>query len=628
MNRSAALETARQLAACLAPVPPSVAHSAELQRILEMPRRKWSEDDPAVAALVERLTTFLKAPGGTRVLRAIQAVALAELYYHRGLFAPMRVGSGKTDITFNAPVVLGSTRPVLCIPAKLRAKTIAEFGRLYKDWRGPSTLRIFSYEEIARDYADEGLGILDLANPDVLMLDEVHRLKNEKAACTRKIRRYVRAHPEVIVIALSGTITKRSIKDYAHLLVWCLKQGAPIPRGYEALQEWAHALDVNVAEQNRLLVGALLQLALPEDWRDPPAVEGGPATIVTELVAARRGYRRRLVETPGIVSYSKEYTASSLYIEATEPPYTKATDDAFENLRKNWQLPTGEMVVPVQQDKMTGIAKWAYSMSLSLGFFYMPKTPPPEEWRYKRTEWYKGIREVLRQGSHQRGLIIDSPKAVADACLLSVPLTGEHWESVRRRYQEWKVIEPKFTPEKQAVWIDDGPLEHAIKWMHAHRGVVWTRHIEYAERLARHTGAAYFGAGGTDARGRIIEDANPRDDKLGIIASINSNSEGRNIQREWFEGFVTACPTGGDEIEQLLGRFHREEQPSDEVNFWIVMGSREQCEAWLQAKADSHYMTDGSPLGAKILMADQVVPDAAEVERRAKTSPRYWGVQS
>jgi hypothetical protein len=622
-----------------------------------------------VLALIGQMTEWLRAPSGGRVLRPFQAVALAELHYYRGLFAPARVGSGKTDVTFNAPVVLNAQRPLLVIPAKLRDKTFFEFEKLYQHWRGPQSLRVISYEELSRDYGakktiveqdpktgawkeytveDPRNGILATADPDLIMADEVHRFRNPKAACTIKMRRFLEVRPHIIFIGLSGTITKRSVKDYAHILEWCLKQGVPLPRDYNARLQWARALDVKVNELDRVGVGALLEFAIKEDWLNPDG------TVADERTAARRGYRRRLIETPGVVSYSKGYDESSLYIEAFEPfgdresnhhtkpeiywGYNAATEQAFRDLRNEWKLPSGEMVLPDKvsadttpkpkesKDRMSGMARWSHARQFALGFYYVIDPPPPPPWKFARMEWHGAVREAIRAGF---GRGIDSPAQVAQACLANPPIAGEFWEDIRRRYQEWLAVKESFDPDKskKSVWIDEGPLQAIAQWMHKHCGIVWCEHIEFAQRLSKETGAPYYGAQGRSATGEQIEKATPKAYKHGIIASIKSNTEGRNLQEHWYENFIASCPTGGDEIEQLIGRTHREGQPEDEVNVTILLGCREQLEAWLQAREDAHYQTDTTREThepSKILIADQVMPGWDEIARRATISARYW----
>ena len=642
----------------------AIGHTRELDRILAIPRRVWREDDPAVMRLVFEMSEWLRRPGSRATLRPIQAFALAELHYLRGLFCPMRVGSGKTLVTFLAPTVLGSQRPVLCVPPKLREKTRREFERLAEHWRAPASLRILSFRELSLDYGTlfvvtpEGLplhgkpskalieiaatnprqpisayyavdgcwwpqtggvhgtfvlvrefGILDMADPDLVMSDEAHHLKNPKAACTRKMSRFMDTHPMLPYIPLSGTITKDKIQDFAHVASWALKTYAPVPRGYHAIKEWGNALNVKVSDEDRIGVGALIELADPSDLQTCDA-----------LTAARRGFRKRLIETPGVVAYAKQYDGASLLIEETpEPKYAECTEADFKKLRENNNR-ADDSTLP------DGLQIWAYARQRSRGFYYTFDPKPPEPWKNARTEWYAAVRQGIKYGHSTK---IDSEKQVALACVQHPDWEAPVWQEARRAYAAWQAIKPTFRPRQIAVWCDDAAIRFVADWMADHKGLVWVDHVEFAERLSKVTGAPFFHEKGFDASGRFIEEARP--DKDGsIIVSIESNNEGINLQHNWFENLFTSLPKGGNKFEQTLGRTHRDEQPEDEVTAEVMITCREDGESWFKILEECRYMTDatmhvedGQPLPAKVFYADCVMPSEDEIRNRALQSFRY-----
>ena len=192
----------------------------ELERILALPRRT---KPPAGA---EDLSSVLRAPHGKQVLRPVQAQALAEIHCLRGLLGAIRVGGGKTLITYLAPTMVGATRPVLLLPAKLRAKTLRDFEELGRHWSAGAVPKILSYEKLGHPGGADDLQALE---PDMIIADEVHRLKNLRAACTRRVGRYLEGREGVVFVGLSGTVTSRSLLDFAHLAEWALGQGAPVP---------------------------------------------------------------------------------------------------------------------------------------------------------------------------------------------------------------------------------------------------------------------------------------------------------------------------------------------------------------------------------------------------------------
>lgn len=185
---------------------PTVEYTAEFQRISSLPRRQWT--DPDLAYLASELTSLLRTPAGAQTLRPVQALALHDAAINGGLFGPIGVGEGKTLITLLLPLVLELQRPLLLLPAALIEKTKREWlgpdPKAYaRHWRIPNTLRMFSYDLLGRvQAADE----LERYQPDGIICDEVHRLKNRRAAVTRRVARYMHDRPYTKFCGLSGSV--------------------------------------------------------------------------------------------------------------------------------------------------------------------------------------------------------------------------------------------------------------------------------------------------------------------------------------------------------------------------------------------------------------------------------------
>ena len=557
----------------------AVRHTIELDRILSLPRRRM-EDVPL--DLAARLTELLKTPDGTQSLRFIQALALSELYTQGGLFGPIAVGNGKSLITLLAPYILDAERPLLVLPAGLLRKTEVERKRYEQDWRIPKNIRLHSYELLGRV---QGANFLWEYKPDLLIFDEVHKVKRKSAAVTRRVLRYMREFPETKVVALSGTIMRKSLLDFGHILKWCLKGNAPIPETQNELDEWAMALDEKVDALNRYEPGALLKLATGAGAG--AGADAGDGTVED----ARRGFRSRLVETPGVVATigDGERVDCSLYINAIKYNVEPQTERHFAKLR-------GEMCTPDGWELSEAVDVWRHSKELALGLFYRWEPRPPEDWRRARREWHSFVREVL-----SRSRTLDSELQVVQACDAG-KLDNQYLE-------RWRAIKDTFTPNTVAVWCDDSALNECIQWMKT-PGLVWTEHDLFARRLAQVSGVKYYGAKGLTNKGEFIDNADPNES---AIASIDANREGRNLQNKWSRMLVTSPMEGADVWQQTLGRLHRPGQQADEVVVDVLLGCKEHCNAWRRALASAEAVRDTTGAESKLLLADVNWPSDDEI---------------
>ena len=552
-----------------------------LTRVTNLPRRHWSDEE--AEALADQLTEVLRTQYGTMRLRPIQAVALYEIgTVGGGLFGPMRVGAGKTLLSLLAPAVSFSRRPLLLVPAKLIGKTERDQRELGRHWILPPYVRVMSYEWLGRVQAAEALASYF---PDLIIADECHKLKNLKAAVTRRVRRYFTEHPDTRMVAMSGTVTKRSLKDYAHILQWCLKEGRPLPTKYKEVELWADAIDERKGQVRRAHPGALITLCNDDEkdlW-----VKGEPRR------AARQAYRRRLVDTPSVVATRETPIDASLEVTSVEVPVGPATDAAFETLRSDWVTPDGW---PISD----GVGMFRHSRELGLGFYYVWDPRPPAYWLSARSAWCSYVRQTI-----SRSRTLDSELAVALA-LSNGQLADPIGESLR---QEWQAVRKDFEPNTVPRWVDDSVLTFCRKWMQRNNGIVWTEHTHFATMLSGLSGVPYYGRKGLNADKVAIED-HPHTEPL--IASIQSNGEGRNLQA-WSKNLVTSFPPNGAIVEQLLGRTHRDGQEADEVVTEVITTCAEHVGAIWQAVADSQYVEDSTGSPQKLLLADVTAPTADQL---------------
>jgi hypothetical protein len=553
-----------------------VRHTPELDRIMMIPRRAPLTPDEE-AERIDLLTNHLRTPGGTMQLRPVQAQALFEAHDYQGLFGPIRVSGGKTLISLLAPVVLEARAPMLIVPAALIEKTRTEARKLAQHWKLPTFLHIVSYQALGRV---SGAGTLENLRPDLIICDEAHKLKNKRAAVTKRVARYMHDHPETRMVILTGTISKRSLHDFAHLLAWSLKLRTPLPRQYNELEAWALAID----ERPNAIVpplhpGAILKLATEEDT-------GGPTQ------RARIAVRRRINDTPGVVTASGEGCNVSLRVQGHVVETTEVTTKAFERLRERWETPDGW---PLSD----GFAIWRHARELSLGFYYRWQPRPPDEWLEARKLWSAFCRKVLKDNRRN----LDSEMQVALACKEHPEWYGDE------EYKAWIAIRDTFKPYTVAVPFDDSVLRYCEHWAEKHGGLIWCEHIDFAQRLSASTGLPYFAGEGLDAQGNSIEDFAG----TSAILSIEANREGRNLQR-FSKNLVVSPPQQGDRWQQLLARTHRDGQEADEVICDVVLSCAEHVDAMRIMQSDAQYQEDITGDRQKLQLADIVIPDTTHLK--------------
>lgn len=391
-------------------------------------------------------------------------------------------------------------------------------------------------------------------------------------------------------VALTGTAMRKSVRDIGHLVRWALKHGSPVPLSDYELDQWALCLDDKVGELDRKDPGALA--ALCPEINPPPNLE-----------QVRAGFRRRLLETAGVVSTSENSdndVEAALYIRPLRFECKPITDEHFKTLRKTATTPAGWSCAEAAQI-------YAHALEMALGLCYRWDPFPPKNWLDARKEWASQCRQVL---SYSRKL--DSELQVVQACD-----AGLLAKTVRDALVAWRTVKPTFTPNTVPVWFDDSALKAVAKWMAEGPGLVWVEHRLFAQELSRITGAPYFGAKSRDALGREIDD--PKHHKelssQSVIASIDSCREGKNLQKHWSRMLYTSFPPGSDAAEQSIARLHRPDQEAEEVVVDVVLNCLEHHRSVRKAVANAQVVKDTTGAYSKLLGAEIDWPEEDELAR-------------
>jgi hypothetical protein len=541
----------------------AVQRTQELERIEAIPRRHVLASD--AAELVHELTPRMLAPRGRGLLRAWQAYCLLEAVAEHGGFFGLPVGQGKTLISWLLAVMFQSRRSMLIIPAALRDKTIADFASYVGTWREPNPWpRITTREELS---VESGQLTLDRLEPDLIIIDECDDLANPKSAASRRIARYLEKHPECVVVCMSGTISRKSIKGYAHLLRWCLRERAPIPRTAGELELWAACLD---------------------DFGSRRINNVAPGPLGGTLRDARTWFRERLTQTPGVVIVDEDSAGDVPLTVRVRLAREDATLDAhFATFLRTLENPDG---MPVSDP----LSRWRFDAQLGTGLYLRFVAPgPPQEWRDARRAVAALVRDAT-DASQRTARPIDTEAQVLRR-FASDPVVVRWLRACEKHGAQFPT---------EAVWLTDSAIQSALDWLRESDmpGIVWCGITEFASALAVASRLPHYGPEGKDARtGAKLHVADPRSS---MVASWHANKKGFNLQA-WRRHLIVYPPQSAKYLEQVFGRSHRAGQ-TEAVTVDMLATSGGTLDAFEAAISEATCVRDRDAMTQKILRAEVV----------------------
>lgn len=571
--------------------------SHDLDRVVALPRRPLVLSHEAADAWTARL----KRRDGTMKLRPIQAAALEEAEISGGLFGLIGVGFGKTLISLLLPTVWESSVAVLLVPPNLRTKLFEhEYPELSRHWRLPNLyghpiqypdtkgiLHVVSYSELS---SPKRAGILEDLKPDAIVCDEGHSLRHATAARTKRFKRYFKkSQPRTVVgddgpgsggvfrchlAVLSGTLTARSITDYAHLSGLALGSNSPLPLDWPTLQEWSATLDAS----------------------EYPAPDGELRRLCRSGESVRDGFRRRLVETPGVVATETNDPGMPLVLSRRELEAPASVKAALQNLRDTWTRPDGEELVEA-------IEFYAVARQLASGFFYRrvyPRKEPKEvirEWNDARKSYFQEVRERLKQSIPGQ----DSPLLLWNAA------ASGKWHSPS--WEWWKGVKDSVEPATETVWLDKFLVHAAVEWAKEAPGLVWVEAeaVKAALAIAKEANIPVYTGGRDDERALIAEDG-----KRSVVVGIKAFNAGINLQHAFKRNLITTCPSSATLLEQVAGRTHRERDPllctglvafDDDVTVDFYLHTAELADSLKTARSTARYIEDTTGSRQKLSVA-------------------------
>jgi hypothetical protein len=497
------------------------------------------------------------------------------------------IGNGivvhNTLVSLLVGVAMKARKIVLLVPPQLRTQLLEQdIPMLDKHWKLPlDRLRVVAYSQLSSAVSHD---ILDVEKPDLIVSDEAHNLRHKQAARTKRFLRYMKEHPECRFVALSGTITSRSLRDYQHLAELSLQKNSPLPRNFRDLEDWALALDVT--RKDPMPPGALLQFCTDEELQ---AIQANMALPHQAQVHVRHAFRRRLVETQGVVATEESALGTSLVITGLHPPVPAEIQLLLKHLYKHWEIDDDELI--------DALAVTRVANQLSAGFHYRwvwPNGIKDVEWLEARKAWNRELRDILKMS--KRGL--DSPMLVVAAIKRGEFQSGT-WES-------WAAVKDRFDPEppREAVWHNKFLVQEAIRWgkdtcTKAEPGIIWYLHDEFGREVAKEGGFPFYGPGikASEELARVKVKETPI-----IVASLRAHGTGKNLQM-FSRNLFTTPPAGGKDWEQTIARTHRPGQEADEVAVDVYLHTQSHTNNFWSAIRDAKYIEQTQGQKQKLLYA-------------------------
>jgi len=537
----------------------------DIQRILDLERRKGSAPD---------FTPYLKTPHGTMTLRPIQNEMLWQASVAKGLLGLVGVGEGKTLASFLMPRVLKAKRPMLLIPASMRAQARADWASYGEHFNLPEHMEMRSYEEISTQP-----GMLRSLDPDLIVADEVHKLKNPSSTRTRRFLKHwkwcARQGKELpMFVGMSGSITSTTIKDFWHLSLWALRECTPLPLKWNYMNSWALALDKG-QNPSKKDISVLF-----------------PVMRHFKQSQVRAGFRDNLLSAKGVVISHKAPPPCDLNMFNFKVPVGKKSKKFMADLNETWQTPQGE-----ELDSALALVRLRRQMICGFYYYWDWEGEPDKEWLQARSEWSKACR--IFNARAPEGL--DTPALLEHAILkfLMKEIDIKLPKELVMTYVNWARQKDKPLPPVGVQWFDSYFLKAIISWANSQKEppLIWYEHKALAEALSHYTGWPVYGTG-KHADEALTQVTEPH---VAII-SIRAHSQGKNLQA-WGNHFIAHPLSDGGRWEQLLGRSHRHGQKRKAVNVTVPNFS-EFSVALRSARMSATYIEQSTGLKQRLLSAN------------------------
>lgn len=582
----------------------------EMDRILELAcvDMMTVEETDEFSAGILLATAYEK---GFRLFQE-QASAIAAYLTEGGGFFPVGVGWGKTGIALmiaERAWKAGKKKIMLMLePSGLSqlVKTDIPMWRRLTNLSVPFIILGGRHQKDRQNYYDSSrkgcyivpysllsvgdtMGMLEAIDPDLVIADECHNLKDRKTARTKRWLAMMKDRDRDLV-AMSGTITSKSIEDYRHLIDLALKDASPLPRSAAMAFGWSRVLDSGATITDQHQAGPLEPLV---HWANNQGLTRAPLRLTVSDM--REAFTLRMQLAPGVVASPDSQIKASISIEGrTETGELWSELGKFWLKAKNWDVldhhmkrVKDEWLTPNGDEIEHSIHTFKWMVELGSGF-YNELVWPTEEWVSKHHQVPEGqAADALAQAReahtlHQkyskllRAFFEDSPPGLDTPMAVGLAINQTPKllpEDLVLAYTTWKgeiadTIEVHgFLVERlsNAVRICDFKIQKGVAWADQAiskygSGIIWVTNIEIGKWMvdALHQAGIptiHCPAGANELIADLFDPDRGTADAI-AVTSVRAHGVSKNLQRAGAQLFLQ-WPRDATRAEQTLGRVHR-----------------------------------------------------------------------
>ena len=574
----------------------------EMNRIVNLPRISEITDEMQEQASKLLLLKTASWPK----LNKVQVAAILSYLKYGGILGAIGVGWGKTFVSFKTADLAyakGKKKILLLIPANCVIKTSVEIPELMHETalnlpihmlggatkakrmkmsKEDSGLFIMSYEQLSLKDSSE---VIRNIAPNIIIADECHRLAKPTSTCTMRIGRWMAEFPQTEFCGMSGTLTDKSLYDYAHITQWACKGNAPLPNVASELDNWCELLNSTFSEH---VQGFLFKPLI--DWAQvnfPPNKEKEePDYNLTEVASLRNAYKKRFASAPGVVSSGDAQVNVSLLMQNNEIKNPQQYQ-GYDEILTHMQNVDDFMMNPSGEEIEYALHTFKYKYELTSGFFLELYWEDDEivsdklkisyaeaSMRMQRSrehleacqEYWASMRRWLQENACEG---LDMPSMLEDSMLEHKGRDVGADLYMKYAYMKSKEFDDLVERAERSHRVCDYKVKSAVDFYQSLKKgtgcLFWIHHHELGrwlcEEFQNRDIPFIYADASKKGEYQILNKENAH---LPIVASTSSHSTGKNLQH-FQENYFVQFSRSSKTVEQAIGRTHRQGQKADSL---------------------------------------------------------------